>query len=254
MGHAKGAFTGAESSKRGYFESAIGGDLVLEEIATLALLESVAPQTAFLDFFDDRKIKRLGETDARNVNVRVIAVTNEDLRPLVKEGRFRRDLYFRLAKHTIVVPPLRRRKDDIPLLVDYFLQKHSRIHQREPPKPSTKYIDALAEHSWPGNIRELENLVERSVVYGQMMLPEYLRLGSSGDADGLSGELLTMAEMERLNIARALQKTGGDKIGAARLLGIGKSTLYRRLKQWEEEGIELPGIKFKGKGNLEIEK
>ncbi|GEM_PF-595234 len=242
FGHRKGAYTGADSPGVGYFEAADKGDLVLEEVATLPLMA----QTAFLDFFDFRSYRRLGEANARPVDIRIIAVTNQDLRPMVRAGDFRRDLYFRLAKHTIVVPPLRRRKDDIPLLVDLFLQKYAHYHNRDAPKPSTKYIDTLTEHSWPGNIRELENLIERSVVYGQMMLPENLGLGKDGKADGLGdGELLTMAEMEQRNIARALQETRGDRIAAARLLGIGKSTLYRRLKEYEKEGIELPGITLK---------
>jgi two-component system response regulator HydG len=235
FGYVKGAFTGATHSKVGLMESAAGGTLFLDEIGDLP----VDLQAKLLRALQEREVKPVGSTDRISISTRIIAATNRDLDAAVRQGQFRQDLFFRLNVVQIKVPPLRERKSDIPILVNSFLEKFcdSKGDMR------TISEDAMARllaYDWPGNVRELENAIERAVALGSGPLlhmgdlPSNLQYGA-GDRMPQIDELLPLEELERRAILRALQEAGGDKLAAARLLGIGKTTLYRKLKQYETE-------------------
>jgi two-component system response regulator HydG len=183
----------------------------------------------------------VGATDRLRIDIRIIAATNRDLESAIRAGAFRQDLYFRLNVVQVKLPPLRERKSDIPLLVNFFLEKFS-----DPQRPirtiSEDAMRRLMAYDWPGNVRELENAVERAVALGSGPILHIADLPSSlqeGPSDKMleSNELTTLDQMERRAILRALRETNGDKLAAARLLGIGKTTLYRKLKQY---GPEVP--------------
>jgi len=233
FGYVKGAFTGAMHSKHGLMEAAQGGTLFLDEIAELP----VDLQAKLLRALQEREVKPVGSTERVSINVRVIAATNRDLESVIRSGAFRQDLYFRLNVVQIKLPPLRERKTDIPLLVNSFLERFSDPH-RSVRAVSEDAMTRLMAYDWPGNVRELENAIERAVALGSGPIIHVGDLPSSlhyGSADRLPGvdELLPLEELERRAIFRALRETGGDKLAAARLLGIGKTTLYRKLKQYE---------------------
>jgi len=235
FGHVRGAFTGAEKSKQGLLEAAEGGTLFLDEIGDLP----VDLQAKMLRALQEKEIKPVGSTDRIAINVRVIAATNRDLESAIRGGTFRQDLYYRLNVVQLKLPPLRERKVDVPLLVNAFLEKFS-----APDRPTrTISEDAMRQlmaYDWPGNVRELENAIERAVALGSGPilhlgdLPSNLQYAS---AQGLpeKDELVPLEELERRAIFRTLRETGGDKLAAARLLGIGKTTLYRKLKQYESD-------------------
>ena len=235
FGYVKGAFTGAQHSRTGLLETANGGTVFLDEIGDLP----VDLQAKLLRALQEREIRPVGATDRLRIDIRIIAATNRDLESAIRTGTFRQDLYFRLNVVQVKLPPLRERKSDIPLLVSFFLEKFS-----DPLRPirtiSEDAMRRLMTYDWPGNVRELENAVERAVALGSgpMLhigdLPSNLQQGSS-DKLLESNELTTLEEMERRFILRALRETNGDKLAAARLLGIGKTTLYRKLKQYGPE-------------------
>jgi two-component system response regulator HydG len=235
FGYVKGAFTGALRSKVGLLEAADGGTLFLDEIADLPF----DLQAKLLRALQEREIRPVGSNERVRINVRVIAATNRDLEAAIRSGSFRQDLYFRLNVVQIKLPPLRERKSDIPLLVNHFLEKFS-----DPERPvrsiSEEAMARLMAYDWPGNVRELENAIERALALGSgpvlqlADVPSNLH-SSSPDRLPASDELLPLEELERRAIFRALRETGGDKLAAARLLGIGKTTLYRKLKQYEAE-------------------
>ncbi len=235
FGYVKGAFTGALQSKQGLIEAADGGTLFLDEIGNL----SQDIQAKLLRVIQEREIKPVGAKDQRPIDLRVIAATNRDLGGDVRTGNFRQDLYFRLNVVQIKLPPLREHKSDIPLLVHFFLEKFA-DPQRPPHGISEDAMRRLMAYDWPGNVRELENAVERAVALGSgpMLhvgdLPSNLQYGSSLPS-AASDEVVPVEEMERRMILRALKETAGDKLAAARLLGIGKTTLYRKLKQYESD-------------------
>jgi transcriptional regulator with PAS, ATPase and Fis domain len=232
FGHVKGAFTGADRSKRGLLEAADEGTIFLDEIGELPTFL----QAKLLRALQEKEIRPVGSTERIPINVRVIAATNRDLEAGVRAGTFRQDLYFRLNVVQIKLPALRERKIDIPLLVAYFLEKFS-----DPLRPVRAIADdalrRLMAHDWPGNVRELENAIECAVALGSdtvltvddlASVPNGASAGSLSDSD----ELVPLAEMERRAILNALRKTKGDRLAAARLLGIGKTTLYRKIKQY----------------------
>ncbi len=239
FGYAKGAFTGAMHTKQGLIESADGGTLFLDEIGNLP----VDMQSKLLRVLQAREVKPVGSNDRVSIEVRVIAATNKDLETAVRSGQFRQDLFFRLNVVQIKLPPLRERKSDIPVLVQSFLEKFA-----DPGRPlPTLAEDAtmrLTAYDWPGNVRELENAIERAVALGSgpilhaADLPsnlQYAAASSGADSMPANDELLPLEELERRAILRALRESGGDKLIAARLLGIGKTTLYRKLKQYESQ-------------------
>jgi len=233
FGYVKGAFTGANQTKRGLMEAAGNGTLFLDEIGDLP----IDLQAKLLRALQEKEIRPVGSTDRIPISVRVIAATNRDLESAVREGRFRQDLFFRLNVVQIKMPPLRERKGDIPLLVNSFLEKFS--DAQGPVRTVTE--DAMLKlmaYDWPGNVRELENAIERAVALGTSSLlhvgdlPTNLQYGTS-ERLPQNDMLLPLDELERRAIMRALRESGGDKLAAARLLGIGKTTLYRKLKQYE---------------------
>jgi two-component system response regulator HydG len=235
FGYVKGAFTGAMQSKQGLLEAAQGGTLFLDEIGDMP----VDLQAKLLRALQEREVKPVGSTERRHINIRIIAATNRDLESAIRTGAFRQDLYFRLNVVQIKLPPLRERKSDIQLMVISFLEKFSDPHG--PPRTiSDDAMRRLIAYDWPGNVRELENAIERAVAMGSGPilhvgdLPSNLHYPSS-DRVPEKDELLPMEELERRAILRTLRETGGDKLAAARMLGIGKTTLYRKLKQYQME-------------------
>ncbi len=240
FGYVKGAFTGAMQSKTGLMQSAGNGTLFLDEIGDLP----VDLQAKLLRALQEREVKPVGSNDRISIATRIIAATNRDLDVAVRQGQFRQDLFFRLNVVQIKLPPLRERKSDIPILVNSFLEKFGDTNG----KVQTISEDAMAQliaHDWPGNVRELENAVERAVALGSgsMLhvgdLPSNLQYVAN-DRMPQNDELLPLEELERRAILRALREAAGDKLAAARLLGIGKTTLYRKLKQYEAASNSQP--------------
>jgi two-component system response regulator HydG len=233
FGYVKGAFTGAQHTKQGLFEAAGEGTLFLDEIGDLP----IDLQAKLLRALQEREIKPVGSNERIGIRARVIAATNRDLESAIRTGGFRQDLYFRLNVVQIKLPPLRERKTDIPLLANTFLEKFS-----DPARPihtiSEDAMRRIMAYDWPGNIRELENAIERAVALGSgpilhvTDLPSNLQYTASEKVSDVD-ELVPLEILERRAIFRALQETSGDKLAAARLLGIGKTTLYRKLKQYE---------------------
>src|SRR6202140_3417984 len=232
FGYVKGAFTGALQAKRGLLEAAQGGTLFLDEIGDMPL----DLQAKLLRALQEHEVKPVGSTERRQINIRIIAATNRDLEAAIRTGAFRQDLYFRLNVVQMKLPALRDRKSDIPLLVTSFLDKFSGMHG------TTKTITdeamrRLITYDWPGNVRELENAIARSVALGSgptvemADLPSNLHYGTSERAPD-NNEILPLEELERSAILKTLRETSGDKLAAARMLGIGKTTLYRKLKQY----------------------
>ena len=228
FGHEKGAFTGATAVKQGLFEVAEAGTLLLDEVGEM----SPAMQAKLLQVLDTRELRRVGGTRVHRVDVRIIAATNKDLAQEVRALRFREDLYYRLNVVSLTLPPLRERKEDIPLLIDHFLKRFGTAGY--PGKRlSPEAQQHLVEYAWPGNVRELANTIERLLilapgeVIGPDDLPTNIRVGS-GPARGAS----SLAEMERLHLARVLAETRGKKMQAARLLGIDVKTLNQKIKRY----------------------
>ena len=238
FGYVKGAFTGAMHAKQGLLEVADSGTLFLDEIGDLP----VDLQAKLLRVLQEKEVKPVGSTDRISINMRVIAATNRDLEAAVKNNLFRQDLFFRLNVVQIKMPPLRERKGDIPILVNAFLEKFS-DPQMSPRTISEDALARLMAYDWPGNVRELENAIERAVALGTGPilhagdLPSNLQIGTSERMPS-SDEILTLEELERRAILRALRESNGDKLAAARMLGIGKTTLYRKLRQYEGQAQE----------------
>ena len=229
FGHEKGAFTGAARERRGRFELADGGTLLLDEVGELP----PEAQAKLLRVLQERTLERLGGGKTLRVDVRVIAATNRDLQAQVAAGRFRADLYYRLNVFPIVVPPLRERRTDIPQLVEHLAKKAARKLGRSLEAVSPAFIERAAAHDWPGNVRELENVIERSLIMsGGTLLDGSDVFSSSAKAVSSTGE--TLEAMERAYILRVLEGAGwqieGER-GAARILGLNPSTLRGRLRK-----------------------
>lgn len=231
FGHIRGAFTGADRSRIGLLEMAKEGTAFLDEIGELSLQS----QAKLLRCIQERQVRPVGGNETSEIDVRFIAATNRNLEAEVAAGRFRRDLLFRINILQIELPPLRERKGDIPVLAESFLTKHSDSN------PSIRFIseDAmqlLMSYAWPGNVRELENAIERAMAMSDGPAIQIDDLPSSLTTCELESrsqqETLSLQEMERRAIFRALRETQGDKLAAARLLNIGKTTLYRKLKAY----------------------
>jgi DNA-binding NtrC family response regulator len=235
FGHVKGAFTGAMQAKQGLLEAAHGGTLFLDEIGDMP----VDLQAKLLRALQEGDVKPVGATERRQIDVRIVAATNRDLEAAIKAGSFRRDLYFRLNVVQVKLPPLRERKRDIPLLVTAFLERFA-DRSGESRVLSEDTMQRLIAYDWPGNVRELENAIERALAMGSgpivhvADLPSNL-LYNSDDQPPATNEILPLDELERRAILRTLRETGGDKLAAAKLLGIGKTTLYRKLKQYQPD-------------------
>jgi len=243
FGYEKGAFTGATASKPGKFEQADQGTAFLDEIGDVP----GNIQVKLLRILQERQFERLGSNVTRNVDVRVIAATNADLRAALEEGRFREDLYYRLNVVPINIPPLRDRKEDIPFLAIHFVRKLSKELGSPAKEISPAAIDRLVEHSWPGNVRELENTIERSLVLasGEVLQPSEIRIetrnrpASTLAQAPLLPEGETLEHWEQMMIREALRRTNGNKSQAARMLGLTRNALRYRLSQMGlEDGTE----------------
>jgi DNA-binding NtrC family response regulator len=235
FGHERGAFTGATQAKKGRFELADGGTLFLDEISEL----TPAVQVKLLRVLQERAFERVGGTKTLTVDIRLIAASNRNLEQEVEGGRFRRDLFYRLNVVPLVLPPLRERQDDIPLLAAHFSNKAAEKHGCQSPTLDPALIEALQEYCWPGNVRELENLIERLVVLtggshlGVEFLPEkMLRTLPEATSDEATLEGAMMA-LKRRMIVVALQSEAGNKVAAARRLGISRSYLHRLISELE---------------------
>jgi len=241
FGHEKGAFTGADSARSGLFEASNGGTLFLDEISETSL----SFQVKLLRVLQEQKIRRLGSNAFLPIDVRIVAATNKDLDKLIRAGQFREDLYYRLSVVTIQLPALEERPEDIPLLVQHFLERFNERNQRKV-NISEDAVTRLSSMSWPGNVRELENLIERLAIFAatdeisaeevereRSRRSEASSSASENSAASLPGKL---QEMERQEILRVLRESGGNKSLAARKLGIERKTLYEKARRL---GIDL---------------
>jgi DNA-binding NtrC family response regulator len=231
FGHEKGAFTGAQYRKKGKFEAAMGGTVFLDEIADISL----KTQTDLLRVLQEREIVRVGGTQPIHVDFRVIAATNRHLTELVREGRFRSDLFYRLNVFTIHLPALRERHGDVPLLATHFLDKYSKQMNRKFNGFDRAGMDLLISHNWPGNVRELENVVERAVVIGHEPLVRSHDLAVARPAGG--PEDLSIETLERRHIVRVLEDFAWNQTQAAKALGIDRVTLYHKIRRF---GLKPP--------------
>ena len=236
FGHEKGAFTGAVSRRQGRFHLAHKGSILLDEIAEM----SMATQSKILRVLQEREFEPIGSPETVKVDTRIITATNKNLQEEVKANRFREDLYYRINVVNLTVPSLRERSDDIPLLVDFFLKRYAKKNHRNLKGFTPKAMDLLMRYDWPGNIRELENVVERSVIMmrGDFITPdEFPGVLKSLDPEyeQISAEMLSgksLKEMEKAMIMRTLQETDGNRTRAAEILGISRRTLQLKLKEY----------------------
>lgn len=236
FGHGKGAFTGAVRDKEGLFKVADGGTFFLDEIGNT----SPAIQVKLLRVLEEKKITPVGETKPIAVDVRLICATNANLEDEVTAGRFRSDLFYRLNVIPVVIPPLRERVEDIPLLIDFFVDKFCRRHNLPAKEIQPEVYNVLSAYGWPGNVRELENTIERAVLLTKghrltpASFPETIVVGK-GDSlvNALDHKTPTLESIEQAYIHWVLEQTGGNKSKAARMLGIDASTLYRKLEKYK---------------------
>jgi DNA-binding NtrC family response regulator len=232
FGHERGAFTGAVVRRKGKFEVAHGGTLFLDEIGDIGL----KLQLDLLRALEERTFERVGGTEPVQVDVRIIAATNRDLRKAVEDGRFREDLYYRLNVIPVTLPPLRERREDIPLLVEHIMEQLAVEMGRPVSGVSSNAMGVLMAHAWPGNVRELRNVLERAIVVapGSIVQPADLGIGPSRSPDtGAQDEPVSLEDVERRHIAGVIRRTGGNVSHAARLLGIDRVTLYNKLKKYQ---------------------
>ncbi|HVT88689.1 MAG TPA: sigma-54 dependent transcriptional regulator [Tepidisphaeraceae bacterium] len=230
FGYRRGAFTGAVRDKVGYFEAANGGTLFLDEISALPL----AVQSSLLRVLEEKVVVPVGDTHPRSIELRVIAASNQDLEQMVQAKEFRQDLLFRLNVVKITLPPLRQRKEDIPLLVHHFLDKYTRQMNKRVPGLTNGALRALLNHEWRGNVRELENVIERAVIFaeGREIGVEDMPFNTEGITDDVGEDLKeALGQFERQHILYSLRRHNYDKAETARHLGIGVSSLYRKLDE-----------------------
>jgi len=230
FGYRRGAFTGAMRDKIGYFEAANGGTLFLDEISTLP----INVQSSLLRVLEEKVVVPVGDTHPRPIDVRIIAASNQDLDKMVRDGQFREDLLYRLNVVKITLPPLRQRKEDIPLLVHHFLEKYTRQMNKHVLGVTNGTMRALLNHDWRGNVRELENVIERAVIFaeGRQISVEDMPFATDGMTDDVGEELKdALRQFERQHILASLRRHNYDKVETARHLGIGVSSLYRKLDE-----------------------
>jgi DNA-binding NtrC family response regulator len=231
FGHVRGSFTGATSMKHGRLELANGGTIFFDEIA------NVGPdiQAKLLRMIQEREFARVGATQVMPIDIRILAATSRNLPDEIREGRFREDLFYRLCVVPIVLPPLRQRREDIPILANHFLHKHRRRWRHEMRGFSKEALEALVRHDWPGNVRELENAVERAIVLARSEtitpaeIPYY---GVLADSKAKVGDPVPLALLEREHIARVLERHAGNRTAAAKTLGIDRKTLHRKIRAY----------------------
>jgi DNA-binding NtrC family response regulator len=241
FGHVRGAFTGATQDKPGLFEHADGGTIFLDEIGELTL----PAQAKLLRVLQNRQVQRVGSLTPRSIDVRVIAATHRDLKAMVRDGQFREDLYYRLAIVDITLPSLASRREDLPLLQRYFIEKFSADYKKSFAGMTRRTQTRMAAYPWPGNIRELENVIGNACMMAEGSLididdlPENLR--SSANQEPSSDEtLLPLEEVQRRHVIRVLEAVGGHKARAAEILGIGRATIYEMLSKMKNEEKKVP--------------
>jgi DNA-binding NtrC family response regulator len=236
FGHERGSFTGADRRREGYFELADGGTLLLDELSEM----KVELQAKLLRVIEERKLRRVGGSVELPLNVRVLAASNRPLDRAIKEGRLREDLYYRLNVFSIDLPPLRDRQEDIPLLVDSFIREFAEQSGKAIGDADNDCLQALKSHPWPGNVRQLRNVIERAVIVGR---PPLLTLGdlpaeikpSHGEGSMQIRLGSTLDDVERELIAKTIEFTGGNKTRAAEVLGVSLKTLYNRLERYDRK-------------------
>jgi two-component system response regulator PilR (NtrC family) len=244
FGYRRGAFTGALRDKMGYFEAANGGTLFLDEISTLP----VNVQASLLRVLEEKVVVPVGDTQPRPVDARIVAASNQDLEKMIAEGQFREDLLYRLNVVKLQIPPLRSRKEDIPLLVQHFLDKYTREMNKRVDGLTNGTMRALLNHTWRGNVRELENVIERAVIFaeGRPIGVEDLPFATTGITDDVGEDLKdALRQFERQHILYSLRRHKYDKTETAQHLGIGVSSLYRKLEELDipknlDEGTDAP--------------
>lgn len=242
FGHTKGSFTGATQHRKGLFEEADGGTLFLDEIGDLQF----SMQAKLLRVFQEQKIRAVGDNKFRSVNVRIITATHKNLSEEIKENRFREDLYYRLNVIPIHIPPLRQRKEDVVILAKHFLDKSSRKNKVDVKNFTPAALTKLVHLPWKGNVRELQNVIERSVILstGDSIDELDIPVGQPNDAedmlDEMSYDMPTLRDVERRYILSVLKKHNGKKDAAARVLGMSRRTLYRKLINQDGENDEAP--------------
>ncbi|GAO03990.1 sigma-54 dependent transcriptional regulator [Anaeromyxobacter sp. PSR-1] len=230
FGHEKGAFTGAIARRKGKFEAAHGGTLFLDEVGDIGS----KLQLDLLRVLEERRFHRIGGNENIDVDVRIIAATNRDLKRAVGEGKFREDLFYRLNVIPILIPPLRDRREDIPLLVESFVERLSVEMKKRLDGVSSEAMSALMAHDWPGNVRELRNILERGAVVctGPVIQLPDLGLPGKPEAAPRPGTLASLEEVERRHVSAVLAHTGGNVSQSARILGIDRVTLYNKMRKW----------------------
>ena len=233
FGHERGAFTGAVSGKKGLLESAHHGTCFLDEIGDI----SPNLQSKLLRVLQEQEIRRVGGTDTIQVDVRIVAATNKNLKKLIEEGKFREDLYYRLNVVSVPLPPLRERSEDIPVLIDFFLQKYGKTSSKQVTGISTEAMALLMHYEWPGNVRELENTIERAIVLtgSYTIMPQDLPDWISSPGLPRQPEKVgwkTLEQIEREHILRVLDAFQGDEARAAEVLGVHRKTIQRKLKEY----------------------
>jgi two-component system, NtrC family, response regulator HydG len=228
FGFVKGSFTGAHESRAGFFQAADGGTIFLDEIGSA----SPAVQTRLLRVIQEKEIMMIGANRSQKVDVRIIAATNSDLQRMTKTNDFREDLFYRLNVIALEIPPLRNRKEDIPLLVHHFMQKYAKEYQKSKTVITDKAMELFLRHNWPGNIRELENIIHRSLIMsdgeiGVAQLDDYLKMPQpqQGEVD-----LISLQEAEKLHILKVLEVVNNNKTKAAKILGIDRKTLRQKIQ------------------------
>ncbi|HVS88476.1 MAG TPA: sigma-54 dependent transcriptional regulator [Candidatus Acidoferrum sp.] len=237
FGHVRGAFTGATDTRPGLFEYANGGTVFLDEVGETSL----AMQAKLLRVIQNREIQRVGSPEVRQVNVRLIAATNRDLRAEVLAGRFREDLFYRLSSIQIRIPSLTERLEDIPLLVHFFLKKYNEAYGKDFSGLTRRTQSVLLQHNWPGNVRELENVISSACITapGDFIdlddLPEHLQRRGPRSVEGEAWRPLSLEEVRNVHIQRVLTMCQGNRLRAAQILGIGRTSLYRYLKRGGQE-------------------
>jgi two-component system response regulator HydG len=230
FGYTKGAFTGADSNRAGFFQAADGGTIFLDEIGNA----SASVQQRLLRVLQEKEVTMIGANRPQKIDVRVIAATNNELKKMVENGTFREDLYYRLNVIHLEIPPLRDRKSDIPVLVNYFLHKFSREFQLPKPDIAPLALEVLMQYPWPGNIRELENTMQKLLIIsddciGAEQIPAHMKMNAPVESD-TDGKWLTLQEMEKKYIQRVLFSVGNNKSKAAQILGIDRKTLREKVK------------------------
>jgi two-component system response regulator HydG len=250
FGHEPGSFTGGDRLRKGRFEHANGGTIFLDEVGDMPL----TLQAKLLRVLENREVVRIGSNDPIKVNVRVLSATNQDLEAAVGAGKFRQDLYYRLKVITVRLPPLRERREDIPLLCNHFIREFNQHYKKQVTAVAEPVRKLMAAYDWPGNVRELRNAIESMVVQdrdgilgaddlqesdslNRVQLPD----AGAGGPSKLVGRPLV--EVERYFIQQALERTGGNREEAARMLGIGERTLYRVIQDWKLQDQILQALK-----------